>query len=155
MPFHIEISSPIRSIRVLNVEETDLRKAVLEPWVVGLRLELGGHNWEPRESRLTILDGPALPAGLSGDDDGWAVALRAAEDVTRPMLEAAEAGAPAQTAVMVEADTLEAALEELGAGGLPRQIPWADAVERIEGRDAEVAAVVLVVKRSRPAWPKL
>lgn len=153
MPFHVEIGSPIRFARAMNVEEDELRKAVLEPWVMGLPLTLGEQSWEPRESRLTILRGPALPASVSEDDEGWAVVLRAAEDVTRPMLEAAEASVPAQTAVVVEADSMEVALRGLGTGRTARQIPWATAVERIQARDAEVTGVVLVVKRSRLAWP--
>jgi hypothetical protein len=148
VPFHVEISSPINCARALNVDEGDLRKAVLEPWVTGLPLILGDRDWEPRDSRLTILEGPAVPAAIAGDD-GWATALRTAEDVTRPMIEVAEAGAPAQTAMVLEADSVEAALQDLHAGEVPRQIPWIDAVERIEGRDAGVAAVILVLKRSR------
>src|SRR4051794_5971242 len=128
MPFHVEISSSVNYARALNVGETDLRTAVLEPWVAGLTLELGGQSWEPRESRLTILEGPALPVP-AGDDDGWAAARRAAEDVTRPLLETAEAEAPAQTALVVEADSVETALRELRGGRPPRQIPWVDAAE--------------------------
>jgi hypothetical protein len=154
MPFHVEISSPVNHARAINVDEADLRKAVLEPWVTGLPLVLGDRDWEPHDSRLTILEGPAVPPP-SAEDDGWATALRTAEDVTRPMIEVAEAGGPAQTAMVVEADSVEAALQDLHGGRAPRQIPWVDAVERIEGRDAGVAAVILVLKRSRTARPRL
>lgn len=155
MPFHVEISSSINFARVLNVGQADLREAVLEPWVAGLPLELGEQRWEPGESRLTILEGPPLPALPTAEDDaGWEDALRSAEDVTRPMLEAAEADAPAQIAAVVEADSVEAALHELGAGQLPKQIPWAAALKRLETRDPSVAAVVLVVRRSRTAWTR-
>jgi hypothetical protein len=155
VPFHVEISSPINFARALNIDERDLRKAVLEPWVTGLPLVLGDRDWEPRDSRLTILEGPAVPPPTAGDDGGWATALRTAEDVTRPMIEVAEAGAPAQTAMVIEADSVEAGLQDLYAGQRPRQIPWVDAVERIEGRDAGVAAVILVLKHSRSARPRL
>jgi hypothetical protein len=153
MPFHVEISSPLNCARVLNIEEADLRRTVLGPWVAGLPFEFGERGWEPRESRLTILQGPALDP--SGDEDGWPAALRAAEDVTRPLLEAAEASAPAQTAMVVEADSIEAALKELRGGRRPRQIPWSNAVERVGDRDPEVTAVILVVKRSGFAWQRL
>jgi hypothetical protein len=154
MPFHVEISSPVNHARAINVGEASLRKAVLEPWVTGLPLALGDRDWEPRDSRLTILEGPAIPPPPAGDD-GWATALRTAEDVTRPMIEVAEAGAPAQTAMVVEADSVEAALQDLHAGQIPRQIPWVDAVERVERRDAGVAAMILVLKRPRIARPRL
>lgn len=153
MPFHIEISSPIDRARVLNVGETELRREVLEPWVSGLPFEFGGKDWHPRESRLTILEGPALAPGAA--DDGWAGALRAAEDVTRTMLEAAEASAPVQMVVEVDADSIEAALAKLRSGKAPRQVPWSRAVERIGGHDPEVAAVILVVRRPRIDWPEL
>jgi hypothetical protein len=137
----------------LNVAEADLREAVLGPWVAGLPLEFGEQRWEPGESRLTILAGPALPASpATADDAGWEAALRSAEDVTRPMLEAAEAEAPVQAAAVVEADSVEEALQELGAGQLPKQVPWSSALERLETRDPNIAAVLLIVKRSRTAW---
>jgi hypothetical protein len=155
MPFHVEISSPLDRTRAFNVEEADLRTAVLEPWVIGLPFEFGHSRWQPRESRLTILESPALPATDPNLEKRWTDALQAAEDVTRPLLEAAEASAPAQTAVVVEAVSFEAALKELQAGRPPQQIPWASAVERIEARDADVAAVILVVRKPGPAWPRL
>jgi len=153
MPFHIEISSALDRARVLNVGESELREQILEPWVAGLPFGFGGRDWEPRESRLTILEGPSLES--NDGEEGWVDALRAAEDVTRPMLEAAEANAPAQVAVVVEADSVEAALKNLRSGKPPQQISWATAVERIGDRDPEVSAVILVVKRPQIDWPEL
>jgi hypothetical protein len=154
MPFHVEISSALDRARLLNVGEAELRKEVLEPWVAGLPFGFGGRDWEPRESRLTILEGPNFEP-KAGAEAGWSDALRAAEDVTRRMLEAAEASAPPQVAVEVEADSVEGALSELRSGRPPRQISWATAIERIGNRDSEVAAVILVVKRSQIDWPEL
>ncbi|HEX5928616.1 MAG TPA: hypothetical protein VFY48_04405 [Solirubrobacterales bacterium] len=153
MPFHIEISSALEQARVLNVSEGELRRQILEPWVAGLPFGFDGHDWEPRESRLTILEGPELEP-QDGAEAAWAEALRAAEDVTRRMLEAAEASAPPQVAVVIEADSVEEALRDLRAGKPPRQLPWANAVERIAGRDPEVSAVILVVKRPQIEWPQ-
>jgi hypothetical protein len=153
MPFHIEISSALDRARVLNLGEPELRRQILEPWVAGLRFGFGGCNWEPRESRLTILEGPTLPPSTDAEN-GWVAALRAAEDVTRQMLEAAEASAPAQVAVVVEADSVEAALNDLRSGKPPRQVSWATAVERVTSRDPEVSAVILVVKRPEIDWPE-
>jgi hypothetical protein len=153
MPFHIEISSAFERIRVLNVQETEVHRDVLEPWVAGLSFELGGHGWQPRESRLTILEGPAVDGGADGA--GWESALRTADDVTRALLEAAESSAPAQTAVEVDADSVGTAVQELSSGRPPRQISWSRAAERIGGRDPEIAAVILVVKRRQIDWPEL
>jgi hypothetical protein len=153
VPFHVEISSPLDRARVLDVDEAELRTEILEPWVAGLPFKFGGRDWEPRESRLTLLEGPALGAN-SGGEDGWENVLRAAEDVTRRMLEAAEASAPAQIAVVVEADSVEAALKNLQSGKPPRQIPWAAAFERIGSRDPDVTAVIIVVKQPKIDWPE-
>ncbi len=151
MPFHIEISSSLDRARVLNVCTAELHKQILEPWIAGLPFEFGGRDWEPRESRLTILEGPALEPNI-GAEGGWASALRAADDVTRPMLEAAEANAPARVAVVVEADSVDAALKDLRSGKPPRQISWSRAAERIGTGDPEVSAVILVVKPARTGW---
>lgn len=153
MPFHIEISSALDRARVLNVGEAELHKEVLEPWIAGLPFGFGGRDWEPRESRLTILRGPVLEP-QAGAEEGWTDALRAADDVTRRMLEAAEESAPAQVAVMVEADSVEQALDDLRSGKPPRQVSWAAAAERIAGRDPEVSAVILVVKPPQIDWPE-
>jgi hypothetical protein len=152
MPFHVEISSPVNRTRVLNLDEWELQGKVLGPWVSGLPFEFGDRDWAPRESRLTILEGPALE--YVDCDEGWESALRAAEDVTRPMLEAAEASAPTQKAVVVEADSVGAALKELASGHAPQPIPWSTAVERIERREPDLTAVILVVKRSGLNLPK-
>jgi hypothetical protein len=153
MPFHVEISSPLGRSRVLNLDDDAVRARVLEPWVAGLCFHFGDRDWEPRESRLTILEGPAVESAELDAEARWAGALRAAEDMTRPMLEAAEASAPMQTAVVVEADSVDSALKGLRSGRPPMQIPWSTAVDRIHSRDPEVTAIVLVVRRSGPARP--
>lgn len=155
MPFHVEISSPLDRAHALGVAEVDLRTEVLEPWVCGLPVKFEGRSWEPRDCRLTVLEGPALEPISDDAEEQWAAALQAAADVTRTLLEAAEASAPAQTAVIVEAASVEAAQRELRTGRAPRRIPWSSAVERIAARDPDVAAVILVVKGSGRAWPPL
>jgi hypothetical protein len=153
MPFHVEISSPRERAQVLDVEEGDLRTTVLEPWVRGLPFEFGERHWEPRECRLTILEGPVPSSPGSGPEESWAKARQAAEDVTRPLLEAAEKSAPTRTAMVVEANSADAALRELRAGRVPRQVPWSSAAERVAAGDPEIAAVILVVER--PAWLRI
>jgi hypothetical protein len=152
MPFHVEISSPVNRARALNLDRTEVGREVLEPWVAGLRFEFGESQWEPRESRLTILEGPTLTGG--DRDECWESALRAANDVTRSLLEAAEESAPTQTAVVIEGDSVDAALREPRVGRAPQQIPWSAAVERIGNRDPEVTAVILVVRPSDLSWPE-
>jgi hypothetical protein len=154
VPFHVEISSPVKRARVLNLDRDGLRREVLGPWVAGMPFGFGEDEWAPDESRLTILEGPALES--TAGEEAWAAALRVATDVTREMLEAAEASAPAQTAVVVEADSAESAFEALRAGQpAPQQIPWSVAAERVGKRDPELTAVILVVAPTEPVWPRL
>ncbi|HEU4392905.1 MAG TPA: hypothetical protein VFR04_04620 [Solirubrobacterales bacterium] len=155
MPFHVEIDSVVNRARVFNLEQEELRRDVLEPWVAGLPFKFAGQGWEPRESRLTVLSSPTLGPDADGDEEDWEEVLRAAEDVTRSLLEAAEQDAPAQLAVVVEADSVEAALQEMRSGQPPRQITWPAAIERLASHDPDVKAVVLVVKPRGLDWPTL
>lgn len=155
MPFHVELRSPSHRARLLNADEAELRTQVLDFWVAGLPFKFQDEDWAPRESRLTILEGPEIKRNADTEDGGWEQALRGADDVTRSMLEAAEASAPTRIAVVVEADSVETALRELRSGRAPAQISWAEAAERISGQDPDVTALILVVKRPEIGWPDL
>jgi hypothetical protein len=146
MPFHVEVSSPGQHARVFNVDEDELRTTVLEPWTSGVTLEVGEQKWDPRESKLTILEGPALEPPDLAFGQGWSNALRDAEDVTAQKLEVTRAAAPVREAGVIEASSLEDALERLGSGSRPESTGWSTAIERIDGRDPEVTAVILVVR---------
>jgi hypothetical protein len=154
MPFHIEVSSGHKHARVFNVDEAELHANVLERWIAGAPIEAGEREWEPRESRLTILEGPRMEGPDLSFGQGWSNAQRASEDVTRRLLEAAEAGAPVLAAGVVVADSLEAALRTVRDGGDPQPLRWAEAAERINGRDPEVTAVILVVRPPGPDSPR-
>jgi hypothetical protein len=145
MPFHVEVRSTPDHARVFNVGDAELQE-ILKPWIAGRTFELGEQEWEPRESTLTILEGPALSGPDLAYGQGWSNALRSAENVTRRMVESAEAEAPQAPVVAVEADSVEAAAERLASGEAATPIGWAEARARIDGRDPQIAAVVLVVK---------
>ncbi len=154
MPFHVEISSSFHRARVFNLGEEELRQTILEPWVGGQPFELGEQEWEPGESKLTILEGPTLGTPDLSFGQGWSNAQRTAEDVTRRVLAGAESNAPVPSAALVEADSLDEAVAELRAGRDPQPISWSVARERIDGRDPAVAAVILVVRRPGPGSPR-
>jgi hypothetical protein len=144
VPFHVEVSSPLHHARVFNLGEDELQP-ILKLWVSGQTFELGEQEWEPRESKLKILEGESLEGPDLAFGQGWSNALRSAQDVTRGLLEAEEVRAPQAPVFAIEAESVDQALATTSATA-PRELDWAEARERIDGRDPEVAAVILVVK---------
>ncbi len=153
MPFHVEVSSPLHHARVFNVDEAELRQ-ILGLWVSGQTFELGEQEWEPGESKLTILEGRTLDGPDLSFGQGWSNALRSAKDVTHQVMASAEASLPLPSVVAVEADSLDGAVAEMAAGREPAAIEWPDARARIDGRDPSVAAVILVVRPSEADPPR-
>jgi len=149
MPFHVEISASLRHARAFNLSAEELREGFVEPWLLGRTIELGDRKWEPRESSLKILEGPQLAPPDLSFGQAWANAERSAGNVTLEVLE--QAPRPkVPDAFVVETDRPEAAVAEMLADRAGRPLPWAEAVERTDGRDPAVAAVILVVKRPEP-----
>ena len=83
---------------------------------------------------------------------GWANAERASENVTRRELESAPA-LRAPDAFVVETDAPEA-LVAAALGGEGRPVHWSEAQARIDGRDPQVAAVILVLRTPEPGTPR-
>jgi hypothetical protein len=105
MAFHVEISKGFRHARAFNLAEETVRETVLDPWVRGRVIVLGDKEWEPRESRLVVLEGPELADTDLAMGRGWSNAEKSAENVTRRLVD--EALAPAITplvAVLAETD---------------------------------------------------
>jgi hypothetical protein len=152
VPFHVEVSSPPQHARVFNVDEAELRQ-ILGLWVSGQVFELGEQEWEPGESKLTILEGRTLDGPDLSFGQGWSNALRSAEDVTARMIESAETGLPLPPVFAIES-SVDEALTELSLDGKREQIEWPDARARIDGRDPSVAAVILVVRPSEAGSPR-
>lgn len=145
MPFHVEVRSPPNHARVFNIGDAELQQ-VLKLWIAGQTFEFGEQEWEPRESKLTILEGPALEGPDLAYGQGWSNALRSAEEVTRRLIDAAETETPPAPVFVVEADSVDGAAAQMASGSAPTPIEWAEARKRIDGRDPEIAAVILVVK---------
>ncbi len=151
MPYHVEIRSSLRHARAFNLGEAELRRAVVEPWLAGRGVELGDREWEPAESALKILEGPALEPPDLSFGQGWSNAERSAENVTRRELGAA-ARRSGPTAIVVESDSPGETVAQMTAGLDARQADWREVRDRVDGRDPEVAAVILVTRRqARPA----
>jgi hypothetical protein len=145
--FHVQLSSPMHHARLFNLSQEELRAKVLEPWLAGRSFELAEGEWDPRESSLKILEGRHLDNPDLAFGQGWSNAERSAEDVTERELQSAPPP-KAPDAFVVEAETPEATVGEMLGGLDATPIPWTGATERIDGRDPEIAAVILVVKRN-------
>ena len=145
MPFHVEVRSPLHHARVFNLSDAELQQ-ILKLWVAGQTFEFGEQEWEPRESKLTILEGKTLEGPDLAFGQGWSNALRSAEDVTRGLLEAEEMRAPQAPVFSIEAESIDEALATTSETALTG-LEWTEARKRIDGRDPKVAAVILVVRR--------
>jgi hypothetical protein len=146
MAFHVELRSEQGRARVFNLDRGELFARVIEPWVAGRPFELAEYEWLPSESSLTILEGPHLDNPDLSFGQGWSNAERKAENVTRREL--AEAPPPrVPDAFVVTSELPEATVSEMLAERDARPIAWAKARAKIDGRDPEVAAVILVVKQ--------
>jgi hypothetical protein len=153
MAFHVELSSPKNRARVFNLSHEELLADVIEPWLADRPFELAEYEWLPSESSLKILEGRHLDNPDLAFGQGWSNAERSAENVTKRVLE--QAPRPRlPDAFVVESDLPEAAVAEMLAEREARPIGWSEARERIDGRDPEVAAVILIVKRPEPEPPR-
>ena len=148
MPFHVEISvSTLRRARAFNLDGGELRRAILEPWVAGVAIELGDHEWLPGESSLRVLEGPELDPPELSFGQGWTNAERSARDVTRELLAELERDAPPPpAAAAIDAESLGQALAALADGERPRELDLGEALEALERRDPQVAALILVTR---------
>lgn len=146
MPFHVEISGGLNHARAFNLSLEQLRKEILESWLTERPVELGERKWVPGECELRILEGPHLGGPDLAFGQGWANAERAAEDVTRRVLETTEPP-KLPDAFVVEAEVPEATVAEMLGGHPAQPVPLGEAERRIDGRDPQIAAVILVVKR--------
>jgi hypothetical protein len=145
--FHVEIAGGFHLARVFNLNREDLAAKVVGPWLEDRTIEMGDREWQPRDSSLTILEGPRMETEDLSFGQGWANAERASQNVTRDVI----SRAPAPTypdAFVIETATPEAVTADLVGGHGGEAIGWSEARERIDDRDPEIAAVILVVRRS-------
>lgn len=146
MPFHVEIGGSLNHARAFNLSLDELRRQVLEPWLTGRVVELGEREWPPSESSLRILEGRHLDSPELSFGQGWANAERTAEDVTKRMLTETEPP-KLPDAFIVEAELPEATVAEMLSGQQAQPVSLGDVEKTLDGRDPEIAAVILVLKR--------
>jgi hypothetical protein len=150
MSFHVEVSAGLRHARAFNLSAEEVRQAVLDPWLSRRTIVMGDRKWNPEESELRVLEGPELSNPELSFGQGWANAERASEDVTARVLGAAQesrgAGA-GPAALVIETDSAVKTVADLAATYGARPVELESIGERIDGRDPEVAAVIVVLQR--------
>ncbi len=118
-----------------------MRSDVLDPWMRGRRITLGDKDWEPKDSRLMILEGPELADTDLSLGRGWSSAEKGSENVTRRLVEAATAPA---------GGPIVAVLAEGSAGADLAADAGAARAETARGPSFERGSSV---RRSRPTDP--
>jgi hypothetical protein len=93
--FHVEIRSGYQHARAFNLGPDELREQVLLPWLDDRRIELGDQVWRPGDSKLTVLEGPALEGPDLAFGQGWQNAQKRSGNVTEAALETVRAGSAA------------------------------------------------------------
>ncbi|HEV3321588.1 MAG TPA: Rid family detoxifying hydrolase [Solirubrobacteraceae bacterium] len=90
--FHVELRHFPRNLCHFNMGAEELQSAILEPWAADRMFDLGDLRWDPRQARLTVLEGPRISPDRLTMGRGWSTAKRQGTDVTAQLL--AAAGAP-------------------------------------------------------------
>lgn len=133
----------MRHARAFNLSREELRAEIVEPWLEQRPIELGDRQWEPKASSLQVLEGPRLEPPDLSFGQGWSNARRASDNVTRRVL--SEVPAPRQPrGFLVETESPEQLAKQIAARHGGRAIEWREAQQRLNGREGEIAAIVLV-----------
>lgn len=112
--FHIELRKFPHSAWRFNLSEGELR-AILLPWARDEWTEVGERNWNPHESKMTILEGPKLETQEIAMGRGWRNAQRRSEDITDKTLSAFRQAEHERASAMDNARIEEAARVQVAA----------------------------------------
>jgi hypothetical protein len=158
--FHVEISSGFRQrARAFNLDDQRLRRTILDPWVRGEPIELGDKEWQPRDCKLIILEGPELAETDLSMGRGWTNAERSSRNATRELVDGAR-GSALRPVVAIIAET------PAGEAGIARmldrleleRVSWSDLRGRLlaapaNGHGPRHAAVLAVESPTPPgSW---
>ena len=156
MPFHVEIKSGLQHARAFNLEEGNVRRTIVDPWLDGRVIELGGREWEPKECTLRILEGPELSGPDLALGRGWDNAERRSENVTRQLVTREASSTGPAVVVLAESAEAEAQVQQMLATLQLERALWAELRARIlspgapqDGNPKRYAAV-LVVESAEP-----
>jgi hypothetical protein len=143
LPFHVQVERGHRRAAVFNLDGDRLNRDVIAPWLQGSPIELGDRDWEPRETRLTVIEGPELTTADLAHGRGWDNARRSARDVTADVL--AQASIP-RVAVLADSEQDERRLDVALARHGIDTLSWPELKAAIvAGRVSSLGAVAVVV----------
>jgi len=89
--YHVELRHFPRNVCRFNLSAEELHASVLAPWAADRPFELGELKWDPRQARLTVLEGPRIAPDRLSMGRGWRTAQREGRDVTARLLPASSA----------------------------------------------------------------
>ncbi|MGO9974563.1 MAG: hypothetical protein ACLP01_17520 [Solirubrobacteraceae bacterium] len=131
--FHVELRQRPHVARTFNLEEAEVIERFIAPLLAGRALTYSDRDWDPKSTKLTVLEGPELRVEDMGMGRGWGNAQRTGTDVTDRLL----ARARALAARPPELDRLkERILGRVDAGPLTLYRAVALAAELMSGRRA-------------------
>ncbi len=156
MPFHVEISSGFRQrARAFNLDEATVRAEILDPWLRGRRIRLGEKDFEPKDSRLVILEGPELADTDLSMGRGWSNAEKVSENVTRRLVDAATAPSGDPLVAVLADGPAESDVRRILQRLELSTVPWAELRGRVLGAPTRAGgpgyAAVLVVEGTAPS----
>jgi hypothetical protein len=101
--YHVELRESPQRAHAFNLDAARLHAEVVNPWLAGQIFEFGGSEWVPQRMGVVILEGPELPLHSLGMGRGWNNAVRGSKDVTKEVLEAAQAANAGRTSATARA----------------------------------------------------
>jgi hypothetical protein len=147
--FHVELKDNRDIVRAFNLTEEQVVSRFIAPLQAGVRFQIEDKEFEPRKSRLIVVEGPHLAPGELGLGQGWTTARKRGEDVTQRFL-ALRTGSsiqPAGPGLELASRLRERVLGRLAAGPLPLDEAIGLSVDLMAGHrvSERLAAVETVV----------
>ena len=146
--YHVQLRQRRNTASVFNLSRDDVRNRFVTPMVTDRVFDFAEKQWNPRETRLTVLEGRQLRPDELGLGRGWPNALRVATDVTDRFLSDGRVTGPQIDPVMRLEDRIAG---RLSAGPLP--------LGELLGMTAELMAGRTVSERlavcERTVWESL
>jgi hypothetical protein len=84
--FHVELRQRPHVARAFNLQEQEVAVRFLNPLLAGRPINYSDHDWDPKKTKLTVLEGPELRLEEIGMGRGWGNAQRSAIDVTERLI---------------------------------------------------------------------